>query len=81
MYLLTLFFLSGDNVEEAFLKTAKLIYQSVKDGKYVMIELQIVTFFSAEIPSDSGVQRSSNVSVAPEGKKAQPTVEDKKCAC
>ncbi len=26
---------SGENVEEAFLKTARLIYQGVRDGKYV----------------------------------------------
>jgi hypothetical protein len=24
----------GENVEEAFLKTAKLIFQSVQDGRY-----------------------------------------------
>jgi hypothetical protein len=25
----------GENVEEAFLKTAKLIFQSVQDGRYI----------------------------------------------
>jgi len=27
---------SGENVEEAFLKTAKLIFQSVQDGRYAL---------------------------------------------
>jgi len=57
---------TGENVEEAFLKTARLIYQGVRDG-------------NAELPSDSsagtGVQRG-NVTVAP--KKEQ---KDEGCKC
>jgi hypothetical protein len=32
---------TGENVEEAFLKTAKLIYQSVQDGKYVALSFTL----------------------------------------
>jgi len=57
---------TGENVEEAFLKTARLIYQGVRDG-------------NAELPSEgSGVQRG-NVAVVPEAK--QKPKEDTGCKC
>ena len=31
---LTLFICSGENVEDAFLETAKKIYQNIQDGRY-----------------------------------------------
>jgi len=32
---------SGENVEEAFLETAKKIYQNIQDGRYVYITISI----------------------------------------
>ena len=30
-------FLRGENVEEAFLETAKKIYQNIQDGRFVIL--------------------------------------------
>lgn len=30
---------SGDNVEEAFLETAKKIFQSIQDGRYILFQV------------------------------------------
>ena len=39
---LYVFYFSGDNVEDAFLDTAKKIYQNIQDGRFV--EFQIISW-------------------------------------
>ena len=37
VFILYLFSLRGENVEDAFLETAKKIYQNIQDGRYVLL--------------------------------------------
>jgi len=35
-------FFSGENVEEAFLDTAKKIYQNIQDGRFVVVFVELL---------------------------------------
>ena len=57
MLITTIFFLSGDNVEEAFLETAKKIYQSIQDGR---LDLNAAESGVQHKPSQPGRSHLSN---------------------
>lgn len=35
---------SGEYVEDAFLKTAQIIYECIQDGRYVVQDIQLLIF-------------------------------------
>jgi len=57
---------TGENVEDAFLKTAKLIFQSIQEG-------------NVDLNSEGGVQRSPTTGTAPLTEGTPPT--KKECPC
>ena len=81
----------GQNVEEAFLKTASLIFQSVQDGRSFLVLYFsfhcFLTFYlgSVDLSSDGGVTRRPTPNTETPGV-ATPGVSDNRpqesdCAC
>lgn len=59
---------TGENVEEAFLKTAKLIFQSVQEG-------------NVDLTTDGGVTKSNTASITPTSAQDTQGGDKKNCAC
>jgi len=50
IYIIKLLVFSGENVEEAFLETAKKIYQNIQDGRLVHLFCMETGMFTAMYP-------------------------------